>query len=102
MATLEPIYLRQIVEAGGGTWVGLQDTFIADRESLVLFNAPTSKTTLALGITVCTVDNVRGKIADAEASFQNKPIAIPRKILQNFAERLNVLAAEISEFTERK
>lgn len=88
MASQDSPVLQDIVRAGGGEWVGLQDTFLLDREPLVLFNSPTSKTTLALPVSLCTVDNVRGKIAGADADFSKKPVKVSRATLQVFVQDL--------------
>ena len=80
--------LKRIVSAGGGQWVGLQDTFLPDREPLVLFNSPTSKTTLALPVNLLTEDNVRGKIHGSDTDFQERPVKISRATLQIFIQDL--------------
>lgn len=88
--------LLRTVEAGGGQWVGLQDTFLPDREPLVLFNSPTSKTTLALPVSLCTVDNVRGKIMGADADFRKRPVKVERSKLESLLESAQNLANDIT------
>ena len=55
--------LRQIVEQGGGDWVGVQEGF-EDIEGLVLFNDLNSRhgSTMALKISKVTVKSVKSKI----------------------------------------
>jgi hypothetical protein len=88
--------LQQIVAQGGGQWVGLQDTFLPDREPLVLFNSPTSKTTLALPVGLMTVDNVRGKIQGADAEFRKRPVKVERRKLESLLESAQNLANDIT------
>ena len=80
--------LQAIVEAGGGQWVGLQDTFVVGAEPLILFNSPTSKSTLALPVSLCTVANVRGKIHGSDADFRERPVKVSRAALQIFVQDL--------------
>ena len=89
--------LRQSVEAGGGQWVGMQDTFVPGQEPLVLFNSPTSKTTLALPVSLCTADNVHGKIHGSDADFQNHLVRVPRRVLQRIADKLEVMLDEVNQ-----
>jgi len=89
--------LKRIVSAGGGQWVGLQDTFLPGREPLVLFNSPTSKTTLALPVNLLTEDNVRGKIAGSNDAFMKRPVLVPRVQLQRFADKLEVMYKEVNQ-----
>ena len=89
--------LKRIVSAGGGQWVGLQGTFLPDREPLVLFNSPTSKTTLALPVNLLTEDNVRGKIAGSNDAFMKRPVLVPRVQLQRFADKLEAMYKEVNQ-----
>ena len=84
------------MEAGGGAWVGLQDTFIEGREPMVLFNSPTSKSTLALPMSLLTPDNVRGKIQGSDADFEKRTIPVRRSTLRNFSDRLADMSIEIT------
>lgn len=87
---------RMVVETGGGEWVGLQDSFIEGRETLVLFNAPVSRTTLALPASLLTVDNVKNKIQTANREFVKRRIGVPYETLKGLSDRLKGLSAEIS------
>ena len=89
--------LKRNVTEGGGIWVGLQDTFIAGDEPLVLFNSPTSKSTLALPARLCTVANVRGKVHGSDADFQKRKISVPRSTLRNMSDSLHQLTTEIED-----
>ena len=55
--------LARIVAAGGGTYVGLQPR-LGRAEPLVLFDAP-SGTTLSVPLSCCSVEAVRGRIAES-------------------------------------
>ena len=59
--------LKQIVEEGGGIWVGVQDcsSFI----DLALFNSPKTGSTLALRVNDVTVKNVSEKIRKSDEVF---------------------------------
>jgi hypothetical protein len=87
--------LRAIVTEGGGTWVGLQDTLNED-EPLVLFNSPTSKSTLALPLSLTTADNVRGKIHGSDADFNARPVRVNRAKLENLMQRAKDVANGLS------
>jgi hypothetical protein len=80
--------LHAIVTEGGGTWVGLQDTFQDGQEPLVLFNSPTSKSTLALPLSLLTPSNVRGKIHGSDAYFNARPVKVSRATMQIFIQDL--------------
>jgi hypothetical protein len=88
--------LRLAVEAGGGQWVGLQDTFELLSEPLVLFNSPTSKSTLALPVSLCTADNVRGKIHGSDDDFQKRPVKVSRSELEKLRDSAHDLANDIT------
>ena len=96
MAQIDTSILRAIVSEGGGIWVGQQDTFMPDREPLVLFNSPTSKTTLALPVSLLTVDNVRGKIQGSDADFRQRTVKVRRSELENLLESAQNLANDIT------
>jgi hypothetical protein len=87
--------LRQLVAAGGGIWVGLQDTMNED-EPLVLFNSPTSKSTLALPLSLLSVDNVRGKIQGSDMDFQKRPVKVPRRVLVHLMESAEAISNTIA------
>lgn len=54
--------LKRFIENGGGKFVGRMD-------KLVLFNSPTTGSTLALPIRMLTVDKVKTAIAESNALF---------------------------------
>lgn len=70
MSTYET-YLRREVEHGGGIYVGIQECEGLDY-NLVLFNSPTTGSTLALKDYDCFPDRIRTKIADSDAKFQQE------------------------------
>ncbi|MGD0428524.1 MAG: hypothetical protein ABSC10_17570 [Candidatus Acidiferrales bacterium] len=58
-----------IVAAGGGSYVGVLKEIPDKMESLVLFNSPRTRTTLAIPISHLTVEAVREHIAESDAAF---------------------------------
>lgn len=64
-------YMRRQVEKGGGIFVGIQECEDKDYD-LVLFNSPTTGSTIALKDYDCDPERIRVKIADSDAKF--KPV----------------------------
>jgi len=64
-------FLRREVEKGGGIWRGIQET---NENNWVLFNSPTTGSTLALKDYDCFADNVRQRIADSDAKFKQEQL----------------------------
>jgi hypothetical protein len=64
----EPAF-SSIVEAGGGSYVGVLKEIPHKMESLVLFNSPRTRTTLAIPISHLTVEAVREHLAESDAAF---------------------------------
>jgi hypothetical protein len=58
-----------IVAAGGGSYVGVLKEIPDKMESLVLFNSPRTRTTLAIPISHLTVEAVREHLAESDAAF---------------------------------
>ena len=58
---------RLAVKDGGGQWVGIQEC--EGVPSLILFNSPTTGSTLALKTSELTADNVRRRIEESDAAF---------------------------------
>jgi len=58
---------RLAVKDGGGVWVGIQEC--EGVPSLILFNSPTTGSTLALKTSELTADNVRRRIEESDAAF---------------------------------
>jgi hypothetical protein len=58
-----------IVAAGGGSYVGVLKEIPDKMESLVLFNSPQTRTTLAIPISRLTVEAVREHLAESDAAF---------------------------------
>ena len=58
-----------IVAAGGGRYVGVLKEIPDKMESLVLFNSPRTRTTLAIPISHLTVEAVREHLAESDAAF---------------------------------
>ena len=70
--TLERLgVLKELVAHAGGNWVGIQE-FEEGGQSLVLFNSPTTHSTLALpDDEFFTLQAVRDKIAASDKLFGN-------------------------------
>jgi hypothetical protein len=64
----EPAF-SSIVAAGGGSYVGVLQEIPDKMESLVLFNSPWTKTTLAIPISHLTAEAVRKHLAESDAAF---------------------------------
>lgn len=62
-------FLKRRVERGGGVFVGIQETEDATY-NLVLFNSPTTGSTLALEDYNCDPERIRIRIADSDAKFR--------------------------------
>ena len=58
-----------IVAAGGGSYVGVLKEITDKMESLVLFNSPQTRTTLAIPISRLTAEAVREHLAESDAAF---------------------------------
>ena len=63
---LDEAFLARIVAAGGGTYVGLQP--VRNRGPLILFNDPLTGTTLSVPLSCCSVESIRGRIADSRGA----------------------------------
>jgi len=63
-------HFRHAVKAGGGKWVGIQEIEEADYD-LVLFNSPTTGSTLALKSDNCTSEKVAAHIAESDRRFSH-------------------------------
>jgi hypothetical protein len=64
----EPAF-SSIVAAGGGSYVGVLKEIADKMESLVLFNSPRTRTTLAIPISHLTAEAVREHLAESDAAF---------------------------------
>jgi hypothetical protein len=61
--------LSSIVEAGGGSYVGVQHKLHRELEPLLLFVSPRTRTTLGIPISRLTVRVVREQLAESDAAF---------------------------------
>lgn len=59
--------LQEIVTDGGGRYVGVQHL---GEEVLVLFNSPTTHSTIALPVLGLNVEKVRESIRESDAKFK--------------------------------
>ena len=64
-------YFRNIVESGGGIWVGVQE-WKGKPYDLIMFNSPTTGTTLALRSDKIDATAVGKRIADSDKLFRRK------------------------------
>ena len=63
----DEVALGRIVEAGGGRYVGLQPC-LGRAEPLVLFDDPLTLTTLSVPLSCCSVEAVKGRIAESRGT----------------------------------
>jgi hypothetical protein len=69
--TLSEAEMCQIVEAGGGRYVGLMNEIAGKVESIVLFTSPQTRSTLALPSSRLTVAAVREQLDKSDAAFND-------------------------------
>jgi hypothetical protein len=69
--TLSEAEMCQIVEAGGGRYVGVMNEIPGKVESIVLFTSPQTRSTLALPSSRLTVEAVREQLAKSDAVFND-------------------------------
>ena len=105
-----PNRLKRAVLAGGGEFVGIQQG-IYPSPDLLLFNSPTTGSTLAIPLTdavlVTFSDSefstaVRAKIVESDATFADRKIWIKASTLTTLSNRLGQLKDEIDELARRK
>ena len=105
-----PNRLKRAVLAGGGEYVGLQQG-IHPSPDLLLFNSPTTGSTLAIPITdlllVTFSDSefstaVRTKIAESDKTFADRKISVKESVLTAISNTLQQLRNEIDALTRRK
>jgi hypothetical protein len=61
--------ISSIVEAGGGRFIGVLKEVPEKSEAFVLFISPETKSTLAIPISLLTVEAVRQQLAESNAAF---------------------------------
>lgn len=96
MDDLRIVRLRALVEAGGGKWLGIQET--VEPPALVLFNSPNTKTTLAMYEDLVTEDSVRAKLAHSDRAFNAVPIHISR---DNYNQLIRCLQSSLEILTRK-
>jgi hypothetical protein len=95
-------HLKRHVLAGGGQWVGVQEC-VPPMSALVLFNSPTTQSTLAIHANQLTSETVHAKIVASDAAFgKSKNITVPRATLQVFVADLKEAVASIESLLGRK
>lgn len=86
--------LKEMVTAGGGVWVGVQET--VEPPALVLFTNPKTGTTLALYDDLITEERVRDKITRSDRAYGAAPVRIPRdsydELVRHLQSSLEILA----------
>lgn len=86
----------------GGEWCGVQSTINAE-VSLLLFNSPTTGSTLAIPFnplnfdTVVLEKRVALRITESDKTFARKKINVMASDLERIADTLSELAAEINK-----
>lgn len=78
--------LKVAVEAGGGEWVGIQET--VEPPALVLFNSPHSRSTLALYEDLVTEEKVRQKINRADKAHASSKVVMTRDAYERLVVHL--------------
>jgi len=68
-ARLSEAEISSIVEAGGGTYVGVLSEIPEKMESIILFKSPQTRTTLGIPMSRLTVDAVCEQLAESDAAF---------------------------------
>jgi len=104
-----PDRLKRAVIAGGGEFVGLQEG-IPPSPAILLFNSPTTGSTLAIPITdlLLTFSDsdfstaVRTKIAESDAMFADRNVSVKASVLTAMSNTLQQLRNEIDALTRRK
>ncbi len=95
-------HLKRHVLAGGGQWVGVQEC-VPPLTALVLFNSPTTQSTLALPADQLTSATVHAKIVASDAQFgKSEKVKIPRATLQVCVSDLKEVVAKFESFLGRK
>ena len=61
--------ISSIVNAGGGRYVGIVNAIPEKMESIILFVSPQTRTTLSIPISRLTVEAVRERLAESDATF---------------------------------
>lgn len=61
--------ISSIVNAGGGRYVGIVNAMPQKMESIVLFVSPQTRTTLGIPLSRLTVEAVRERLAESDATF---------------------------------
>lgn len=88
--------LKEMVVAGGGVWVGVQET--VEPPALVLFTNPKNGVTLALYDDLITEERVRNKIARSDRAYGAATVRIFRdnydELVRHLQSSLEILARE--------
>ena len=99
--------LKDIVKGAGGDWCGVQDAMFPELP-MVLFNSPTTRSTLAVRFNPIDFDPrklneaIRTRIEASDALFADRSISVKVATLQKLQTAISSLAAEVNEILGRK
>ena len=99
--------LRLLVADAGGEFVGIQENMFPE-VPLLMFNSPTSKSTLAVRINpVCynerdLKDAIRKRITESDAEFANRKITVKTYRFVSHISSTDALTGELEQILGRK
>jgi len=97
------ICLKRHVLVGGGEFVGIQESLTPDTPSLVLFNSPTTGSTLALPVNDdFSAQAVHQRIEASDKAFgKGRYVKIPRAIFERYIAELKGLITDFESQSKR-
>ena len=96
--------LRDVIAEAGGEWVGVQESMGDGQSAILLFNSPTTRSTLAVSLDrdpqaddwyPNLVASVRKRIKESDATFADRRISVKASILSDISNRLMRLVEEV-------
>lgn len=98
--------IHRAVVSGGGQWLGIQE--IIEGDPLVMFNSPTTGSTLAVPFNPATFTDadfstaVHKRIADSDKKFAEAKVTVPRALLLEAADVLEKVSGALRQGAKRK
>ncbi len=101
--------LKQIVQAAGGEFCGIQ-TAITAGDDLLLFNSPTTGSTLAVKFNPINFDDnptalvtaIRKRLLESDKDFADRKIHVKASVLESIHDTLIAIASELQELYTKK
>ena len=96
--------LRDIVTEAGGEFVGVQESMAIGQSAILLFNSPTTRSTLAVSLEgyLCDanwrpalVAAIQKRIAESDKTFADRRVSVKQSLLAGISNRLMRLVEEI-------